>query len=132
MDTAQFIEAIERLFHDLYQQFDEGEEYAFYPFGPKEINKLGYSTNLTPEIIEKAAAMKVDFILTYHDAWDFVYGLKEACHSLLEKYGINHYFVHLPLDYAKFGTCSSLFKELGINELERHSYHFGDEQREWR
>ncbi|GFN34147.1 hypothetical protein PCURB6_44070 [Paenibacillus curdlanolyticus] len=52
--------------------------------------------------------------------------MKEVCHSRLQEYGISHYFVHLPLDYAEFGTCSSLFKALEIDELLQHSYHDED------
>lgn len=53
----------------------------------------------------------------------FRVGMKEECHSLLKEYGISHFFVHLPLDYAGFGTCNSLFKALGINELIHQSFH---------
>ncbi|MGM0882333.1 MAG: Nif3-like dinuclear metal center hexameric protein [Bacillota bacterium] len=127
METQPFLKAIELLFGDLLDQFAEGEEYAFYPYGPPVIHRIGYSTNITPEIVRQAASHKVDLILTHHDAWDFVYGMKEECHSLLKEYGIDHYFVHLPLDYAEFGTCHSLFKELGIVDLLQRSYH--DEER---
>lgn len=124
MNFEQFKGTIELIFGDLLTQFDEGEEYAFYEFGPKIINRIGYSTNITPEIIKQAAENNVELILTHHDAWDFIFGMKEECHSLLKEHGISHFFVHLPLDYADFGTCGSLFKALGINELIQKSTHY--------
>ncbi|MGO4277095.1 Nif3-like dinuclear metal center hexameric protein, partial [Paenibacillus sp. TAF58] len=121
LNFEQFKGTIEIIFGDLLAQFDVGEEYAFYEFGPKFINRVGYSTNITPEIIKQAAENNVELIITHHDAWEFIFGMKEECHSLLKKHEISHFFVHLPLDYADFGTCSSLFKALGINELIQKS-----------
>jgi len=123
MQVEQFRVAIESFFGNLLLQFAEGDEYAFYEFGPKAIKRIGYATNLSPEVVEQAAAKHVDLILTHHDAWDFVFGMKEACHSLLKQSGISHFFIHLPLDYAEFGTCSSLFKALGIHEIIQQSCH---------
>lgn len=123
VDTEQFRETIESIFGNLLTQFDNGEEFAFYDFGQKTINRIGYSTNITPEIVKQATENKIDLIITHHDAWDFVFGMKEECHSLLKEYGISHFFVHLPLDYAEIGTCNSLFKALGINELIHQSTH---------
>jgi dinuclear metal center YbgI/SA1388 family protein len=122
LEAEQFTSAIELIFANLLTQFDENEEYAFYNFGPKVIKRIGYSTNISPEIVNQAAKDKVDLIITHHDAWDFVFGMKDACHALLKEYGISHFFVHLPLDYAVFGTCNSLFGALGINEQIQHSY----------
>ncbi|WP_235549605.1 Nif3-like dinuclear metal center hexameric protein [Paenibacillus sp. Soil766] len=47
--------------------------------------------------------------------------MQEECHKLLASYGISHFFVHLPLDYAEFGTCTSLFKAIGINNVIQQS-----------
>ena len=85
----------------------------------KEIKRIGYSTNLTLEVIEKAKEDGVDLIITHHDAWDFMYGLKDACLKKLEDYGISHYFNHLPLDDCSFGTNDSLTERLGLNTIER-------------
>ncbi|MCU6712999.1 Nif3-like dinuclear metal center hexameric protein [Paenibacillus sp. J5C_2022] len=103
--------------------FQEGEEYGYYNFTSRSIKKIGYSTNITPEIIEQAAVSKVDLIITHHVAWDFVYGMKEACMTLLENYNIAHFFVHLPLDYVEFGTCISLLRELDADRIVKHSTH---------
>ncbi|MBP1994456.1 Nif3-like dinuclear metal center hexameric protein [Paenibacillus eucommiae] len=123
MEAEQFRTTMESYFGDLLIQFDEGEEFAFYEYGPKAMKRMGYATNISPEIVVQAAEKKIDLIITHHDAWDFVYGMKEKCHTLLKEYGISHFFVHLPLDYAAFGTCNSLFKAIGINELIQQSSH---------
>jgi putative NIF3 family GTP cyclohydrolase 1 type 2 len=47
----------------------------------------------------------------------------EECHALLKQHHINHFFAHLPLDYADFGTCASLFKALGIDKIIQGSFH---------
>src|SRR5689334_21067545 len=117
LKIEHFNELIEQLFGELLQQFDYGEEFAFYNYGPEFIRRIGYATNITPELIEQAAQKKVDLIVTHHDAWDFVYGMKEECHKRLAFYKISHFFVHLPLDYAEFGTCNSLFKAIGIDNV---------------
>lgn len=85
----------------------------------RDIKKIGYATNLTPEVIKQANDKKVDLILTHHDTWDFIYGLREECERLLNEYEISHYFNHLPLDDAEFGTNSSLARELGLVELKK-------------
>lgn len=85
----------------------------------KDIKRVGYTTNLTPDIIEDAKEQGYDMIITHHDAWDFIPGLKEESMKLLEKYGISHYYNHLPLDDSEFGTNSSLAKELGLREVKR-------------
>ncbi|MDR6552600.1 Nif3-like dinuclear metal center hexameric protein [Paenibacillus qinlingensis] len=121
MNTEQFHELIETLFVGLLNQSEYGEEFAFYTYGPECIHRIGYATNMTPEIIEQAAKKKVDLIVTHHDAWDFVFGMKEECHRLLASHGISHFFVHLPLDYVEFGTCTSLFKAIGIDHVIQKS-----------
>ncbi|SDW22245.1 Nif3-like dinuclear metal center hexameric protein [Paenibacillus sp. CF384] len=121
MNTQQFNELMTTLFGGLLKPVDYGEEFAFYNYGPDLIRRIGYATNITPELIEQAAQKKIDLIITHHDAWDFVFGMKEECHKLLETYGISHYFVHLPLDYAEFGTCASLFKAIGIHNVIQQS-----------
>ncbi len=88
------------------------------------ISKIGYCTNLSLDSIEKAYLSGVNLLVTHHDAWEFIYGLKEECITKLKEYGISHYFCHLPLDDADFGTNSSLLKKLGLNEVSKH----GDEQ----
>ncbi len=86
-----------------------------------KIKTIGYCTNLTPDSVEKAKTANIDLLITHHDAWGFIYGMKEECSKKLKEYGISHFFIHLPLDDASFGTNSSLLKVLGLNELGKYS-----------
>lgn len=95
------------------------EESGITVRGTEEIKKIGYCTNLTIDTIEEARKNDVDLIITHHDAWKFIYGLKEACKEKLLKYNISHYFNHLPLDDCDFGTNDSLIEKLGLEIIER-------------
>lgn len=123
MQSEQWMNSMKLVFGDLLLQFEEGEEYAFHAYGPAIIQRIGYTTNLTPEVIRQAVSLGADLIVTHHDAWSFLYGMKEECHELLRKYGVHHFFVHLPLDYADFGTCPSLLRALGIDRIVQPSIH---------
>jgi putative NIF3 family GTP cyclohydrolase 1 type 2 len=94
-------------------------EWGFLNEQGEDIRKIGYATNLTPEVIGEAVMYGADFIVTHHDAWDFVYGMKDACRSLLERHGIAHAFFHAPLDDADFGTGASLAAALGLINCRR-------------
>lgn len=91
----------------------------------KLIKMIGYCTNLAPDSIEKAKESNDDLLITHHDAWDFIYGMKEECDHKLKEYGISHFFTHLPLDVAPFGTSSSLLKVLGLKECGKYSDEHG-------
>jgi len=85
----------------------------------RDIKKIGYCTNLTLQTIENAKKCEIDLLITHHDAWDFMYGLKEACLEKLQEYQIAHYYNHLPLDDCNFGTNDSLVNELGLKVIEK-------------
>ncbi|WP_207707714.1 Nif3-like dinuclear metal center hexameric protein [Alkaliphilus serpentinus] len=85
----------------------------------EDVKKIGYCTNLTLDTIEEGKRNKVDLIITHHDAWEFMYGLKEACREKLLEYNISHYFNHLPLDDCDFGTNNSLIEKLGLKIIEK-------------
>lgn len=95
------------------------EEYGFTDYSKGEITKLGYATNLTPETVKNAYENGVQIILTHHDAWGFVFGMKEACNELMREYGMASFFVHAPLDDADFGTNESLVNALGFKSSEK-------------
>ncbi|SCG82439.1 UPF0135 protein [Proteiniborus sp. DW1] len=95
------------------------EESGITVRGTEGIKRIGYCTNLTLDTIEEARKNKVDLILTHHDAWDFMFGLKDACREKLLEYNISHYFNHLPLDDCDFGTNNSLIDKLGLQIIER-------------
>ncbi len=88
-------------------------ESAMVSNGCTEVKKLGYATNLTPETVRGAKLAGVQVLITHHDAWGFMYGMKEDCHSALARWGIAHFYAHLPLDASPFGTAASLIQGLG-------------------
>ena len=103
------------------QKLDEqsnDDEWGFLNETDKNIQKIGYATSLTPEIIYEAIQNHVDFIITHHDAWDFVYGMKDKCKELLSEYNITHAYFHEPLDFAEFGTCASLASALNLKNTK--------------
>jgi putative NIF3 family GTP cyclohydrolase 1 type 2 len=97
--------------------------------GREEILSLGYAVNLTPETVEAAAREHVDLLLTHHDAWDFLFGMKDALVEALRRHGIGHLYAHLPLDAADFGTAAALGELLGGRVTGRvalyEGYHCG-------
>ncbi|TCZ79295.1 Nif3-like dinuclear metal center hexameric protein [Paenibacillus albiflavus] len=123
MKYEQFRTYINELFGQLLINFDEDDEYGYCNFSSKIYRKIGYATNITPEIIMQAAENKVELIVTHHDAWDFVYGMKERCIELLTENNIAHFYIHLPLDYVSFGTCNSLLHLLGADKIVQQSQH---------
>ena len=96
----------------------EGES-GFLIDDSNEIKKIGYATNLTPETIQHAIDQDVDVIITHHDAWKFVFGMKDYCIEKLKEHGISHFFIHLPLDDCDFGTNVSFFNKLGVKIIEK-------------
>ncbi len=89
-------------------------EWAFYNETGSEVKRIAYATNITPEVIGQAGEAGAQLLLTHHDAWDFVFGLRERCNLLLSRYGITHAFFHAVLDDAGFGTNSSLAALTGL------------------
>ncbi|MCI4060700.1 Nif3-like dinuclear metal center hexameric protein, partial [Bacillus cereus] len=51
------------------------------------------------------------------EQWSFLFGMEEDCIEKLKKYEMYHFWVHLPLDFVKFGTCTSLFNGIGIDTI---------------
>lgn len=95
------------------------DEWGFFNEAEREIELIGYATNLSQEVIQKAGELKIDFLLTHHDSWEFVYGLKADCNKALKLSGITHGFFHAPLDDADFGTSASLAKALGLRNYTK-------------
>ena len=88
-------------------------EYGFTCRAGINIKRVGYATNLTPEVVKSAIDSRVDLIITHHDAWDFIYGMKDECVEMLNTNNVSHYFAHLPLDAADFGTVVAFGRRLG-------------------
>lgn len=122
MHLNDFKTFINNTFGNLVEQFDENDEYGFNNPLSKKINRVGFTTNLTPDVISKAVDKNVQLIITHHDAWDFLYGIKEQCVKLLEENDISHFYIHLPLDFAEFGTCNSLLKEIEVSKIIQQTH----------
>ena len=58
-------------------------EFGVTRYGKNIVNTIGFSTNLTPEVVESAIQKKVELIISHHDAWDFLFGMKDVCSDLL-------------------------------------------------
>lgn len=86
----------------------------------KDIKRLGYCVNLTLKTVEEAISNKVDVMISHHDAWDFIYGMQEACKEKLEANNIGHYYNHLPLDDCDFGTNERLAKALVFDTITKN------------
>lgn len=102
-------------------------EFGFHVDDQREIQRLGYATNLTPETVDEAIRNEVDLVITHHDAWGFIYGMKDVCMEKLKHHGMSHFFFHLPLDDSDFGTNEAFLKKLNatvISKANLYSDHF--------
>ncbi|QWH18436.1 Nif3-like dinuclear metal center hexameric protein [Bacillus mycoides] len=120
MNITQFKEHITSLFEEHLNKYGD-DEYGFTHISKEEFHKIGYTTNLTLETIEEAYRNGVDMIVTHHAPWSFLFGMEEACIEKLKEYEMNHFWIHLPLDFVKFGTCTSLFNEIRIDTILEYS-----------
>ncbi len=118
MRLTEINEYIESLF-DSRDNEHYHEESGITVRGSEEVKRIGYCTNLTLDTIEEAITNKVDMIITHHDAWDSIFGLKDACKVKLLENNISHYFNHLPLDDCDFGTNNSMIEKLGLKIIEK-------------
>jgi putative NIF3 family GTP cyclohydrolase 1 type 2 len=119
---------LERTIRDLFgsSTLDEyPNEWGFTVVGREPIRRLGYATNLTPETVDEAIGSGVDFLLTHHKAWDFLYGMAEICTARLREAGIGHLFAHAVLDAADFGQVEALLARLGIPVVEKANLYEG-------
>jgi putative NIF3 family GTP cyclohydrolase 1 type 2 len=91
----------------------------------RPIKKIAYATNLTPDTVRAAHTLNADLLITHHDAWGFIDGMKEACIQLLKEYEISHFFTHLPLDDAPFGTNHSLLDITGATLISKEADYLG-------
>ena len=96
-------------------------EYGFTNIGRDDILKLGYCTNLTIESAQEAVKNNVNLLITHHDAWEWMSGLKEDALGILKQSNITHFYIHLPLDDAEFGNNTSILKKLGFKVIDKFS-----------
>lgn len=84
----------------------------------REVLRVGWATTLLPATVEKAIELDVDFIITHHDAWDWLYEIRDSSLETLKKVTIGHLFVHGLLDQADFGTNGTLLGTIGCEKTE--------------
>lgn len=87
--------------------------------GGRDIKRIGYATNLTLEVVEMAIKQDVDLLMTHYRMRYFNNDFNNRCRDLLKEHRISHYYNHLPLDDAPFGTNSSLAKVLNLVEVKK-------------
>jgi dinuclear metal center YbgI/SA1388 family protein len=97
---------------------DQGE-YGFTNLGCGEIIKVGYCTNLTMESAQEAADNGVHLLITHHDAWQWMEGMKSDILEILKANNITHFYIHTPLDDAEFGNNVSLLRKLGFEVIDK-------------
>ncbi len=113
-------ECLDQLFDPkVLEKFPDHSGFTTEPAPQKEIRRIGYATNLNPQTVNEAVKSGTDLIITHHDAWDFIFGMKEYCITELKAHGIAHYFAHAPLDDADFGTNTLLLRKLGAREIAK-------------
>ena len=96
-------------------------EYGFTNIGREDVLKLGYCTNLTIDSAQEAVKNNINLLITHHDAWEWMTGLKEAALEILKQSNITHFYIHLPLDDAEFGNNTSILKKLGFKVIDKFS-----------
>ncbi|MGH1284187.1 Nif3-like dinuclear metal center hexameric protein [Bacillus toyonensis] len=131
MNITQFNEHITSLFGEHLHKYGD-DEYGYTHISKEEFHKIGYTTNLTLETIEEAYKNGVDMIVTHHAPWSFLFGMEEACIEKLKQYEMNHFWIHLPLDFVEFGTCTSLFNEKGLDTILEYSTYEEEKVKSWR
>jgi len=105
--------------------FNDGIQFGFNNYHVKEVNRIGYSVNLTPDILKEALEKQVDLILTHHNIWEDHFEMREACLKFLEEHNLIHFFNHLPLDASEFGPSYALAERLGLEVTDRISFYEG-------
>ena len=96
-------------------------EYGFTNIGREDVLKLGYCTNLTIDSAQEAVKNNINLLITHHNAWEWMTGLKEAALEILKQSNITHFYIHLPLDDAEFGNNTSILKKLGFKVIDKFS-----------
>lgn len=124
MNLLECTEAIKNMFNP---ETFKPDEFGVSGDPSREIHRIGYATNLTPETITLAEEQGVDLIITHHDVWDFMFDMKEFCAAALERAGIAHIYSHLPLDAADFGTAAAFASVLGAKVVKRFGRYEGFE-----
>ncbi len=117
MRFIEFIAQLEVAFDPIRPAAYEGE-FGYVVNSEEDVARIGFATNLNPTTAARAIEARVDGLLTHHDAWDFLYGLRTETLEILKRAAISHAYVHLPLDAAPFGTAADLTEGLGLRIVD--------------
>jgi len=79
----------------------------------RPIRRVGWAAMLTPDVVQQCVSGGVDLLVTFHDAWPFLYQVREESLRLLGQSGLGHVWVHAPLGQADFGSNAFLLERIG-------------------
>ena len=113
MTFLELVEQVKACFAPLDISPLEGE-FGVTTNSERKVQQVGYATNLSKAVADRAIALGLDALITHHDTWDFLYESREAVYQALRSHQISHCFVHAPLDAAPFGTTVALAKLLSL------------------
>jgi putative NIF3 family GTP cyclohydrolase 1 type 2 len=119
-----FIEVLKECFLPIRLEQYKGE-FGYVVNSNDDLVLVGYTTNLDQIVAAKAVEVKVDALITHHDAWDFLFELRTDVFKTLQENAISHCFVHLPLDASDFGTAVSLSNKMGFEIVDSFAYFEG-------
>lgn len=118
MNITWFEERLLQIFAEIDLEKFPKEWGVYAANAPTDITKIGYAVSLHPSTVEQAHQYDVNLIITHHDAWPFLFEVREHTYALLDQYALHHLFVHGPLDQIAFGTNGALLERLGATYCE--------------
>ena len=96
--------------------------------GKTNIQAVGFATNCTFEVIDRAIKNKADFLLVHHGGWkETDLELAKEKWEKLRKKNISLYIAHASLDGQKeFGTSKILGDLIALRQQGRFAFYKGD------
>ena len=124
MNFEELIDELKKCFLPVHlEQYPD--EFGYTVHSGAKIERLGYATNLDGHVASQAISAQVDALITHHDAWEFLYDIRQVSYEKLANAHISHCFVHLPLDSASFGTAVSLARRIGLVPKDTFAFENG-------
>lgn len=95
--------------------------------GSSEVSRLGFATNCTFEVIDKAIHAKVDFLFVHHGGWkETDLDLAKRKWDKLKNKNISLYIAHASLDCNReFGTSKVLGGLIGLDNQKGFAFYHG-------
>jgi len=109
------------------QRFESDRFNGLKVRGCSEVNRLGFATNCTFEVIYKAIKAKVDFLFVHHGGWkETDLELAKQKWGKLRNKKISLYIAHASLDGNKqFGTSKTLADLLNLDNQKTFGFYHG-------